>query len=266
MRKTVLTLCLLLVLLCGCGKPQNKTLDLSSHFETHDVVGAFVLYDAGTDTYTRYNPARCAQRFIPASTFKILNAMIALETDVIADENEVIPWDGVEWPFASWNQDHTLKTAMASSVVWFYQELARRIGPEQMQQHVTAVGYGNQDIGGAIDSFWLEGDLRISPDEQVAFLRRLTDRDLPFAEDTMAAVQQIILLEETDAYRLSGKTGWATRVEPQIGWFVGYLEYDENIYFFATNVEAHDPSQSLSQVSQQIARAILSEMDLLPVR
>ena len=91
LRKVGLTLCLLLALLCGCNKPQNKTLDLSSHFEPYDVVGAFVLYDAGTDTYTRYNPARCAQQFIPASTFKILNAMIALETGVIADENEIIP-------------------------------------------------------------------------------------------------------------------------------------------------------------------------------
>ena len=264
MRKTSLTLCLLLIALCGCGKPQNETLDLSSHFQPHDIVGAFVLYDASADTYTRYNPERCAQRFIPASTFKILNAMIALETGVIADENEVINWDGTEWPYASWNQDHTLKTGMASSVVWFYQELARRIGKERMQQHVTAVDYGNQDIGGEIDSFWLEGDLRISPDEQVMFLKRLYDHDLPFAENTMTTVQTIILLEETDAYRLSGKTGWTTRVEPQIGWFVGYLERGGHVYFFATNVEAQSSPKSLGQISQQITLTILREMDLLP--
>lgn len=251
---------------CGCSKSQNKVLDLSPHFEAYNVTGAFVLYDAQAGTYTRYNPTRCAQRFIPASTFKILNAMIALETGVIADENEVIQWDGVEWPFVSWNQDHTLKSGMASSVVWFYQELARRIGPERMQQVVTAAGYGNQDIGGEIDSFWLEGDLRISADEQVAFLRRLTDHKLPFSESTMTTVQEIILLEETDAYRLSGKTGWASRVEPQVGWFVGTLERNDNVYFFAVNAASYDPTQSLGQISQQIARAILAEMALLPVQ
>jgi beta-lactamase class D len=266
LRKTALTLCLLLTVLYGCGKPQHKTLDLSLYFEAHDVTGAFVLYDAGAETYTRYNPSRCTQRFIPASTFKILNAMIALETGVIADENEVIQWDGTEWPFATWNQDHTLESGMASSVVWFYQELARRIGVERMQQHVNAVGYGNQDIGGEIDSFWLEGNLRISPDEQVAFLEQFYDRKLPFADSTVSTVQEIILLEETDAYRLSGKTGWATRVELEIGWFVGYLERDENVYFFATNVESQSSQKSLGQISQSIARAVLNEMDLLPVK
>ena len=133
-----------------------------------------------------------------------------------------------------------------------------------MQQHIEAVSYGNQNIGGAIDSFWLEGKLRISPDEQIAFLRRLYDQDLPFADKTMIAVKKIIVLQETDTYRLSGKTGWSTGVTPHIGWFVGYLERGKNIYFFATNVESQSSQKSLGQISQQISLDILGEIDLLP--
>jgi beta-lactamase class D len=253
-----------LALLCACSQGPDQEPEFGAHFEERGVGGAFILYDVNGDTYVRYNPGRCAQRFIPASTFKPLNALIALEVGSVADENEIIPWDGVDRGYAPWNRDHDLGTAMQASAVWFYQELARRTGPERMQHYVDAVEYGNQDISGQIDSFWLEGELRISPEEQVAFLRRLYEGILPFSDRSMAVVRQIILLEKTAGYKLSGKTGWAGQVEPQIGWFVGYLETGGNVYFFATNVEKEGSTESLGQISQQITREILKEMGLLP--
>jgi beta-lactamase class D len=253
-----------LVLACACSQAPDQQPEFGGSFEERRVEGAFILYDLNEDTYVRYNAGRCAQRFIPASTFKPLNALIALEVGSVADENEIIPWDGVDRGYAPWNQDHNLSTAMQHSVVWFYQELARRTGQDRMQHHVDAVGYGNQDISGQIDSFWLEGKLRISPEEQIAFLRRLYERDLPFSDRSMAIVRQIILLEQTAEYELSGKTGWAGQVDPQIGWFVGYLERDGNVYFFATNVEKDKSTESLGRMSQQITREILAEIDLLP--
>jgi len=135
--------------------------------------GAFVLYDLKGNRYIRYNPERCAERFIPASTFKIMNSLIGLETGVIPDANYVIKWDGAQYDIPAWNQDHTLKTAIQNSVVWYYQELARRVGEKKMQQYVDAAHYGNRDISGKIDTFWLEGGLRISAEEQVEVLKRL---------------------------------------------------------------------------------------------
>jgi len=123
---------------------------------------------------------------------------------------------------------------------------------------------GDQDISGEIDSFWLEGGLRISQEEQIQFLGRLYEGDLPFSDRAMDIVREIIVLEETEEYKLSGKMGWASRVEPQIGWFVGYLEEDGNVYFFATNVEREEASESLGWVSLEITRGILEEMGLLP--
>jgi beta-lactamase class D len=264
LNKTRLLALLALVLACACSQAPDQEPAFGAHFEERGLEGAFILYDLNADTTVRYNAARCAQRFIPASTFKPLNALIALEAGSVADENEVIPWDGVDKGYASWNQDHDLSTAMQYSVVWFYQELARRTGQERMQHYVDAVGYGNQDISGQIDSFWLEGGLRISPEEQIAFLRRLYEGDLPFSDRSIAIVRRIILLEQTAGYRLSGKTGWTSRVDPQIGWFVGYLEREGNVYFFATNVEKDESTESLGQMSQQITYEILGEMGLLP--
>lgn len=210
--------------------------EFGTFFADAGVEGSFTLYDARNNRYLLWNPERSATAFIPASTFKIFNSLVALETGVIKDENEEIEWDGVERQIPAWNRTHTLRSAIQHSVVWFYQELARRIGQERMQAWIDSVGYGNQDISGGIDRFWLDGGLRISPEEQIAFLIRLKNNDLPFSQRTMDIVKDIMILERTEDYIYRGKTGWALRDSSDIGWFVGYLERGDSTWFFATNL------------------------------
>ena len=227
--------------------------------------GAFVLYDLNSKQYIRYNPERCAERFIPASTFKIMNSLIGLETGVIPDENYVIKWDGTHYDVPSWNQDNTLKTAIQNSVVWYYQELARRVGNKKMQYYVDAAHYGNQNISGQIDTFWLEGGLRISADEQVDLLKRLYQGVLPFSQRSMNIVKEILVLEEAESYKLSGKTGSQQRIMPHEGWFVGYLEKNGNVYFFATNLESSSPDGLANgDLARKISLDILRDIGLLP--
>ncbi len=221
--------------------------------------GAFVLYDLKDNRYVRYNPERCTERFIPASTFKIMNSLIGLETGVIPDADYVIKWDGAQNDIPAWNQDHTLRTAIQNSVVWYYQELARRVGEKRMQEHVDAVHYGNQDISGKIDTFWLEGGLRISADEQVEFLKRLYKGELPFSQRSMNIVKEILVLEKTETGQLSGKTGSGQRISPRVSWFVGYLETKGNVYFFATNIEGLDGT---GDTAKEISQNILHDLEL----
>jgi beta-lactamase class D len=237
---------------------------IAQFFEERGVEGSFLLYDLNKASYVRYNAERCAQRFLPASTFKVFNALVALETGVLADDKEIIPWDGTDYPYEIWNQDHDLRTGIKHSVVWFFQELARRAGREKILHYVNAAGYGNQDISGQIDTFWLDGGLRISAEEQVDFLRRLYAGDLPFSERTLDIVRDILVLEETGKYRLSGKTGTTLRVETQVGWFVGYLERDGNVTFYATNIEQDQSAERLGgTICQEITRQVLGQMGLL---
>lgn len=227
--------------------------------------GAFVLYDLNNNSYIRYNPERCAQGFIPASTYKILNSLIGLETGVIPDENYVIKWDGTHYDIPVWNQDHTLKSAIQNSVVWYYQELARRVGEDKMQHYVDVVGYGNKNISGRIDTFWLDGGLRISADEQVEFLKRLYQNELPFSYRSMNIVKEILVLEKTDSYQLSGKTGSVQRSASFIGWFVGYLETNGNVYFFATNYETTNlDGLANASTARKINSDILRSLGLIP--
>lgn len=267
---------LITMILMGCSgnpatpvtpSPSPATLATISEelkFETYfqGFTGAFVLYDQNSDQYIRYNPEQCSRGFLPASTFKIMNAMIGLETGVIPDENYVIKWDGTQYDIPSWNQNHTLKTAMQNSVVWYYQELARQVGKEKIQYYMDAVGYGNQDTSGA-DPFWLNGALKISADEQVEFLRQLYHNDLPFSQRSMEIVKEILLLEETDTYQLSGKTGSEEIDDLYIGWFVGFLEQEDNLYFFAANIQGAT-AEAKGPIAKGIVLSILHEYELIP--
>ncbi|HKJ68292.1 MAG TPA: class D beta-lactamase, partial [bacterium] len=246
--KRYVSLLLLTIMVWGCGGQGNENWvqkpDFKEYFRQADVNGGIILYQFQRDTYLVYNPRRAKKRYIPASTFKIMNSLIALETGVIKNEAEVIPWDGVDRSIREWNADHNMRTAIRYSVLWFYQELARRVGKEQMQRYVELAGYGNKDIDGAIDQFWLTGDLRISPEEQVDFLARLYRNDLPFSQRSLDIVKDILLLETTDIYQLYGKTGWSQASVPQIGWFVGWLETAGEVYFFATNIDIIKPEDN----------------------
>jgi beta-lactamase class D len=151
-----------------------------------------------------HNPSRNTQFFSPASTFKILNALVSLETGVIRDDIAVLTWDGVEREFPAWNRDTNLRQAFKDSTVWFYQVLARKNGHQRMQKFIDQVGYGNRQIGtpAQIDRFWLDGSLQITPKQQIEFLQRLHKNTLPFSQRTLDLVKDIMIVERTPEYTL----------------------------------------------------------------
>ncbi|MCA1617820.1 MAG: class D beta-lactamase [Acidobacteria bacterium] len=208
--------------------------------------GAFVLYDLKRGRHLRYNEARCRERFSPFSTFKIPNSLIGLDAGVIPDAEFVIKWDGKKYPahsrdtppFSAWWQDQTLRTAFKRSVVWCYRELALKVGEKRMREYVRKLHYGNEDASGPVNNFWLNSSLKISADEQVDFLKRFYNEELPVSKRSAAILKEIMTLEETPDYRLSGKTGGGPLGEGRfLGWFVGYVETRDNTYFFATEIE-----------------------------
>lgn len=236
--------------------------DFGKYFQLSGVKGTFLLYDLKKNQYFVYDAKRASTRFIPASTFKIFNSLVALETGVVRDENEVLKWDGVKREFPEWNQDQTMRTAIKYSAVWFYQEMARRVGQERMQRYINLVNYGNRDISGGVDVFWLQGGLRISPKEQIDFLVKLYQNNLPFSKRSIEIVKDILINEKTNDYVLRGKTGWESSFKPQVGWYVGYLERGGNAYFFAINLDINKPDDTKARIN--ITKSILEDMGLIP--
>ena len=240
--------------------------DFKPYFDEYGVEGSFLLYDMQSQETTAYNYERCKEAFLPASSFKILNSLIGLETGVVPDENFIIPWDSVIRQVPAWNRDHTMASAFRNSVVPWYQELARRIGLARMKEWVAKSDYGKMDINQEnLDRFWLVGNSRISPLEQMDFLKRLVKNQLPFSAHSIETVKKIMILEQNEKGIFRGKTGWAHVDGNNIGWFVGYLEKGSNTYIFVLNVESDNEDTTLFSKSREgITRKILHKLNLFP--
>ena len=229
-----------LVFLASCkegGEKNNYPKEWGAIFEKYGVNGTFILYDLSSGQSKYYNEQRADSLYIPTSTFKVLNSLISLETNAVSNENEIIEWDGSDKGWGGWNKDQDMKSAISVSCVWFYQELAKRIGKKQMQEWLNYVDYGNKAMGGKIDNFWLEGDLRISAKQQIVFLKRLVNNELPFKIKNQEIVKKILITDTKENYVIRSKTGWGMRIEPQIGWFIGYVEKKDNKWIFAMNID-----------------------------
>lgn len=216
---------------------EPKVKELHAEEWLQDVEGSIVLKSLKTDQMYIYNAKRSKERFTPESTFKVPNALIGLEEKAVEDEYEVKRWDGAEREFEVWNRDLTLGSAMRHSAIWYYQELARDIGSKRMHCRLHQIHYGNRDISGGIDTFWLDSSLKISAQEQVAFLEKLVEEELPFQKQVMKTVKRMMIDREEDEYTIHGKTG--TRLSDNgLGWYVGFVETEKGTWVFAANAEA----------------------------
>ncbi|ANV85682.1 class D beta-lactamase [Picosynechococcus sp. PCC 7003] len=251
----------------GPAIARAKTIDFQKHFQDLGLEGSILIYDLQTGRSFQHNPQRNQTAFPVASTFKIPNSLIALETGVIPNELALLTWDGISRELPVWNRDLNLKEAFKHSAVWFYQVLARRTGHDRMKQWIEAIAYGNQAIGTPdnIDQFWLNGTLQITPQGQVDFLRRLYANELPFSAKAIATVKEIMIAEQTPNYTIRAKTGWFGFGNPQvqnIGWYVGYVERGDDVYFFATNIDINSPQDGSARL--EVTRRCLQELGILP--
>ncbi len=202
-------------------------------FNKAKVEGTVVIFDLQASSYVVHNSDRAEKRYVPASTFKIVNSLIGLSVGAVKDVDEILPYGGKPQLFKKWEKDMGLRAAIKISNVPIYQELARRIGLERMRQNVHKINYGNNKIGNVVDTFWLEGPLKISAVEQAVFLANLARRELPYSYEDQTSVREIIKLEQGKDWILYGKTGWSEN----IGWWVGWVEKSGNIYSFALNID-----------------------------
>jgi beta-lactamase class D len=240
---------------------------LKQHFDRESLRGAAVLWEPAQGPPRCHGGSQCTRGYLPASTFKIPHALIALETNVVTGEAFTLKWDQkLRWAKA-WNRDHDLRSAFRHSVVWYFQEVARRIGPARMQHWVTRLGYGNQNVGGELDMFWLNGELRISALGQVRFLRRLAEGSLPVSDRARRIVTDLMLLESGQDWAWRGKTG-ATGPDvpdhPDIGWLVGWVERgDRRIYHAILILERPAHVSMQGGLRERVTRNILQAEQLL---
>jgi beta-lactamase class D len=135
-------------------------------------------------------------------------------------------------------QDLTLDEAIEYSCVPCYQELAREIGTDRMNEYLDKYEYPKMAVDSTtIDMFWLEGESRINQFQQIEFLARFYQKKLPISKKTYNKVKEILIVNEEENEIISGKTGLSITNDVYNGWYVGYVEKNDNVYFFSTNIE-----------------------------
>lgn len=242
----------------GTGR-NISSIDVSEYFNGYE--GSFVLYDLTSDQWSIYNEDLASVRVSPDSTYKIYDALFALEEGIITPDASLLAWDETVYPFKAWNQDQTLSSALSASVNWYFQELDRQMGTEAIRSHIREIGYGNEDISGGPDSYWLESSLKISPVEQVELLTDTYRNTFDFAPKNIQAVKDSLRLDASPSGTLYGKTGTGQVDGENVnGWFVGFTETADNTYFFAVNI--HAESNASGSKAAEIALDVLDEMNI----
>jgi beta-lactamase class D len=224
--------------------PMNSEIreGLAQHFKDEGTLGTFVGYKVDDYLIIASDTERSGEGRLPASTFKIPNSLIALETGVVQDpDKDVFKWDGIKRANEAWNKDHTLRSAIAVSAFPVYQEIARRIGEERMQKYVNLFEYGNRNIGGGIDTFWVSGELRIDPMQQVDFVDRLRRSVLPVSKRSQHLVRDILPVTQVGDAVIRAKTGLTDREHGSLGWLVGWAEKGSAQTVFALNMDCPEP-------------------------
>ena len=207
-------------------------LEIEKIFKNKEVEGTMVIESLNQNKSYIYNKQRAETFLSPASTFKIPNTLIALNEGIVTKDS-VIVWDKKIREYESWNKDQTLLTAFKSSCVWCYQEFASKIGVEKYEKYLKSLDYGNKNIGNEITRFWLDESLKITTFEQIKFLKRFYTNNLPFKIEDINLLKEIMIDEKNENYTIRAKTGWAWKY----GWYVGYVETKDDVWFFSTNID-----------------------------
>ncbi len=228
--------------------------DLSEYFD--GINGSFVLYDLNSDSFSVYNSEEASKRVSPDSTYKIYSALAALESGAISPEENTILWNGEKYPFEQWEKDQDLDSAMKNSVNWYFDRLNESCGKE-LQNIFTAFGYGNCDMNGGKD-FWMESSLKVSPMEQVEALKSLYLNENGYRHENVEAVKDS--LEISPGFY--GKTGSGMVNGKEVnGWFIGFVETEDNVWFFALNM--NDDDQASGSKAAQTAVEILRDRGII---
>ena len=229
--------------------------------------GALVVIECSSGHTMTYCPDVAATPVPPCSTFKIVNALIGLESGIISSTDaQFYKWDGIERAIPAWNHDLTLQEAFQASCVPAFQNLARQIGPERMQSWIDKIRYGNRDISAGCDVFWLpfkgRDTIMISPVQQAGLMQRIVSGEIPFSKASLETLKKLMFIKKTAKGGLYGKTGSGTDASDVfvLGWFVGYVESNERTYAFACVAQGKNV---MSKNARAIVETVFEKKGLL---
>ena len=234
-------------------------LDVSAIFGSYD--GSFVLYDNHLDSWKIYNLEEANKRIPPDSTYKIYDALLGIESGIITPEHSSMAWNGEHFSYSAWENDQDLNSAMQNSVNWYFQTMDSQLGLNKIQEFLNEIEYGNQTTSSNLKLYWSDFSLKISPIEQVELLKKFNTNGFHLHSQNVLSVKNAIKIVGTSDGTFYGKTGTGCIDGQDInGWFIGYIETSDNIYYFATNIQSD--SNATGKKALEITSAILKKLHI----
>ena len=252
MKKFRLLIVFIFLIALGSCRSNNSKInnDLKKYFDSSNVEGSFSFLNNQLGNITIYNMKLDTTRLSTGTSFKIPEVLIGLQTGKITNENSEVDTSKI-----------TLKEAFNKSSVPYFQSLANVIGRDTMKFWLDSIGYGNKNMSSSLDSFWLNNDLKVSPDEQLGLMSKLYFEQLPFQKYAQQTVENMMLQEDDSLYKLSYATGSGIdEKNNSFGWVTGWIEENRHIYFFVTFVKTPDKAKDVKEAGIKISKAILKEM------
>ncbi len=244
--------------------------EFKKYFDDCNTEGSIAIYDNNRNEWIVSDTVGILKETLPASTFKIINLLIALETNTISDENEIVKWHGntdtVKYGYRpEIYHDMSVKEAFKVSAGWVYVELAKKIGKENYKKYLTLCSYGNLNLSENDDDFWNFGAFAVSPVNQVEFLKNLYEGKLPFSKRNIEIVKNVMQTEQEADYTIYAKTGWTRDGGINTGWWVGYMEHKNGTYFFATRLlqDRKINSADFGNCRKEITRKVFRDLKII---
>lgn len=244
--------------------------DFKKYFDNCSVEGSIAIYDNNNQLWILSDTVEIFEETLAASTFKIINLLIALETKTITDENELIKWvgkvDTIKYGYRpEIYHDMTVKEAFEVSAGWVFIELAKKIGKKNYQKYLTICDYGNLDFSQTEDDFWNFGHFAISPINQIEFIKNLYDENLPFSKRNIEIVKSVMLSEQNVNFSIRSKTGWTRENNTNTGWWIGYVDNNNGVYFFATRLlqDRSYQNDDFGSCRKAITKLILRDLNII---
>ena len=258
MEKTPLSLYLLFLFIISPLRPSARE--------------SFVVLDSITDAIL-ISIGDISTQLSPCSTFKIALSLMGYDTNILTNE-QTPQWDfhdGYTDLLPIWKASQTPSSWIKNSCVLYSQLLTPLIGKTPISDYLAKFDYGNQDFSGdpgknnGLSNAWLSSSLKISPLQQVQFLKKIIRSSLPVSQNALDMTKNIILIETLpNGWKLFGKTGaTSTTLEKdrQLGWFIGWVEKNELSYPFALVIQDATiiPSKRITRANQLLHEHLLKK-------
>ena len=225
--------------------------------------GALRVRELGSSADVVVSPEACTEPWSPCSTFKLPHALVALEEGLITEAESTLPWDGVKRWNEDWNRDQDLASAIRVSALWYFQELARRLGIEREKLWLDRLEYGNRDASSGLETFWLfPGSLKISLNAQLDFVERMERGLLPVSSKNLAFVKKAARRRQAPGLEYWGKTGsGVAEGQEDIGWWIGSVTRGSRRHVFAGFARGKG---ALGPRVREVVESILVDLSILP--